>query len=84
VCTDMSEDPVACHQGREVVGSSETSVFFYQAIWHHIPEDRNLRTSYTICSYALKVKYIQGYKQTWVLLFETCKTDQKGKSQTFI
>jgi hypothetical protein len=39
---------------------------------------------FTIFCYALKVKYIWGYKQTWVLLFETCKTDHKGKSQTFI
>jgi len=34
-----------CHQDREVVGLSETSVIFYQAMWHHIPEDSHLRTS---------------------------------------
>ena len=50
------------------------------------PHPRRQQSSYkfTNCSYALKVKYIQGYKQTWVLLFETCKTDHKSMSKTFI
>lgn len=64
------------------ISSSETPVFIYQTVWHHIPEDCSRHTNSVTTSannwYFIKILIVIGYKKT--LEYKDSITGSIGKN----